>query len=411
MNDVGIEALNAYVPMYSLALDELAAARGVDPEKYRVGLGVETMAIAPPWEDAVTLAANAAAPLFERGLVDRDEIGMLLVATESAVDHAKPVSSFVHQLLRVQPACRTYELKHACYSGTAALMTASQWVASGAARGRKALVIAADIARYDLGSAGEPTQGAGAVAMVVSAVPSQLAVDFRQSGSFAEGVFDFWRPLDRREALVDGKYSVDCYLRALEGAYADFCAASGEPKASNPLLELYRAVLYHTPFPKMAWKAHRRLVEIDAARRGGATSAAELDRMAHASYGQAVAPHLAVARTVGNTYTASLYFGLSGLLETHGEQLRGQRIALFSYGSGCCAEFFSGYVGPAAGDGRIGIGELLANRRPVSIVEYEGMRAETPPDGKGLEPPHDFRGSFFFAGIEADRRRYRPAAR
>src|SRR5882724_2894204 len=188
MRDVGIESLSTYLPLYSLSLTDLAKARSVDPQKYRLGLGLETMAIAPPCEDAVTLAANAAAPLFDRGLVDR----------------AEPVSIFVHELLRAQPACRTYELKHACYGGTAALMTATQWVASGAARGRKALVIATDIARYDIGSAGEPTQGAGAVAMVVSDVPQQIAIDFRRSGSFAEGVFDFWRPLDRREALVDG---------------------------------------------------------------------------------------------------------------------------------------------------------------------------------------------------------------
>ena len=134
MRDVGIESLNVYMPMYSLSLAELAQARGVDPQKYRLGLGLETMAIAPPCEDAVTLAANAAAPLFERGLVEQGEIGLLLVATESAVDHAKPVSIFVHELLRAHPACRTYELKHACYGGTAALMTATQWIASGASR-------------------------------------------------------------------------------------------------------------------------------------------------------------------------------------------------------------------------------------------------------------------------------------
>jgi hydroxymethylglutaryl-CoA synthase len=269
MRDVGIESVSGYLPLYSLALGELAAARGVNPQKYRLGLGLDTMAIAPACEDAVTLAANAAAPLFDRGLVDRDEIGLLLVATESAVDHAKPVSIFVHELLRAQPASRTYELKHACYSGTAALMTATQWIASGASRGRKALVIASDIARYDVRSAGEPTQGAGAVAMVISDVPRQMTVDFRRSGSFAEGVFDFWRPLDRHEALVDGHYSVDCYLRALEGAYQDFERAGRGGGRPNPLpvtdrfsLPVSRAVPAHgvesSPSPSGSGLAHAR---------------------------------------------------------------------------------------------------------------------------------------------------------
>lgn len=87
MRDVEIERLSAYLPMYSLALDDLAALRGIEPQKYRLGLGLEAMAIAPPCEDTVTLAANAAAPLFAAGLVDPHEIGLLLVATESAVDH------------------------------------------------------------------------------------------------------------------------------------------------------------------------------------------------------------------------------------------------------------------------------------------------------------------------------------
>lgn len=408
MNDVGIESLGAYVPMYSLALDELARGRGVDPRKYRAGLGLETMAIAPPWEDAVTLAANAAAPLFEDGRVARDEIGLLLVATESAVDHARPVASFVHELLRVHPACRTVELKHACYGGTAALMTAAQWIASGAARGRKALVVATDVARYGFGTAGEPTQGAGAVAMVVSSVPWLLAVDFRRSGSFAEGVFDFWRPLERREALVDGKYSVDCYLRALEGAYDDFRAADGgRTVGGRPLPDVFRAFLYHTPFPKMAWKAHDRLLDVDARRRGEELDEAERERRVADSFASQVAPHLAFARLVGNTYTASLYVGLAALLDAAGERLRGERIALFSYGSGCCAEFFAATLGAGAGASPSGLAGLLASRRAVALEEYEAMRAATEPDAS-LRVPDGFRGRFVYRGSEDERRRYRP---
>jgi hydroxymethylglutaryl-CoA synthase len=408
MRDVGIENLSVYLPTYSLSLEELAKARGVDPQKYRLGLGLETIAIAPPCEDAVTLAANAAAPLFERGLIDRREIGMLLVATESAVDHAKPVSIFVHELLRAQPACRTYELKHACYSGTAALMTAVQWIASGAARGRKALVIATDIARYDFGSPAEPTQGAGAVAMVVSDVPAQIAVDFRRSGSFAEGVFDFWRPLDRREALVDGQYSVDCYLRALEGAYEDFERAGrgGDLRSPLPITDRFGVFLYHVPFPKMAWKAHRRLLEIDCGLRKEEGPPDE--DIALASYERTVSPYLSACRAVGNSYTASLYFCLATLLERHGERLRGEHAALFSYGSGCCAEFFNGVVGPGAGSVETGVGRLLARRRPISVADYEALR--TCSEDAEPSPPEGFQGSFYYAGTERERRRYLPVS-
>jgi hydroxymethylglutaryl-CoA synthase len=164
---VGIDRFAVYVPQYALRLGDLAVARGVPPEKLTAGLGVREMAIAAPCEDVVTLAATAGARLLRAAQVDPAEIGMLLVATETGVDHSKPVSIFVHDLLGIGPRCRVYELKHACYAGTAALMTAADWVRAAPGHTRQALVIAADIARYEIGSPGEPTQGAGAVAMLV----------------------------------------------------------------------------------------------------------------------------------------------------------------------------------------------------------------------------------------------------
>src|SRR5947208_5328127 len=124
------------------------------------------MAIAPPCEDVVTLAATAGARLLRAARVDPEEIGMLLVATETGVDHSKPVSIFVHDLLGIGVRCRVYELKHACYAGTAALMTAADWVRASGGRPRRALVVAAGIARYEVGPAGGPTPGGGGVAML-----------------------------------------------------------------------------------------------------------------------------------------------------------------------------------------------------------------------------------------------------
>ena len=48
---------------------------------------------------------------------------------------------------------------------------------------RFAIVVSADIAEYELGSSGEPTQGAGAVAMLVGQQPTLLEIDPRFSGS------------------------------------------------------------------------------------------------------------------------------------------------------------------------------------------------------------------------------------
>src|SRR5207253_4497319 len=325
---VGIERLQVYVPQYALRLTDLAAARDIPPEKLTAGLGVQEMAIAPPCEDVVTLAATAGARLLRAADVDPEEIGMLLVATETGVDHSKPVSIFVHDLLGIGRRCRVYELKHACYAGTAALMTAADWVRAGGGRGRRALVIAADIARYELGSPGEPTQGAGAVAMLVGREPRALVLS-EQSGTYAGNVHDFWRPLDRREAIVDGKDSVACYLDALAGAFTAYRGLERPPLGPGEALSdrLVR-LLYHTPYPKMAMKAHRRLVEIDWAAAGRAVA----EDAAAVSYRDRAAPGLAAVARVGNTYTASLYLCLAALLEAEGRALAGARLGLFSYG-------------------------------------------------------------------------------
>ena len=194
---VGIDQIGIYTPGYALPLAALAAARGVPVEKIHFGLGAYEMSVAPPWEDSVTLAASAALRALGSAGTSADEIGLLLVGTETAVDHAKPIGSFLHELLGLSSRCRTVELKHACYGGTAGMMLAIEWLRSGAARGRKALVVATDIARYDLGSSAEFTQGAGAAALLLSEQPRLLALD-PATGVYARNVYDFWRPLDRR---------------------------------------------------------------------------------------------------------------------------------------------------------------------------------------------------------------------
>lgn len=403
---VGIERIAAYVPCYALPLRDLAAARGVPAEKLTTGLGVQEMAIAPPCEDVVTLAASAGLRCLRSAGVDPGEIGMLLVATETGVDHAKPVGIFVHELLGIGRHCRVWELKHACYAGTAALMTAADWVRARGARRRRALVVAADIARYEPNTPGEPTQGAGAVAMLVGPEPRVLALE-PDSGTYAANVYDFWRPFGRREALVDGKFSVDCYLEALAGAFTQYRAAERPALAPEEALsDRLARLLYHTPFPKMAWKAHRRLVELDWRAAGGrfARVEASFDDAVAASFREQAAAGIEAVSHVGNTYTASLYLCLAGLLEREGRALGARRLGLFSYGSGCCAEFFTGTV-PSGVEtvADAGLAKLLRDRTTIDVAQYERLlgTAET-----GGEPPPAFAGDFVFHGVRQDRRQY-----
>src|SRR3954464_9875093 len=219
MMKIGIDALGVAIPRRYLDMVELARARGIEPGKYVEGLGAREMAVAEPGEDSVALAALAGSRALAASEIDRANLGLLIVGPETGGDHSKPVASFVHGLLELPAAMRVYDTQHACYGGTAGVMAAVEWIAPGAADGRAALVVCSDIARYGVATAGEPTQGAGAVAMVITASPGLLELDVGISGAASPHVHDFWRPLGLREAQVDGHYSVQCYLEAVAAAY------------------------------------------------------------------------------------------------------------------------------------------------------------------------------------------------
>lgn len=396
MRTIGIDSIAIAAPEGYVELAELAEARHVPPSKYVEGLGVSRMAVARAHEDTVALAANAARRLFATAGIDPSNIGLVIVGTETAVDHSKPIAAYLHGLLGLPERCRVYETKHACFGGTAGVLTAMDWIASGSARGRQALVVCTDVARYALRSPGEPTQGAGAVAMIVSENPRLVALEHGISGSYAKDVHDFWRPLYSKEAVVDGHYSVQCYLDALAGAYSAWSEASREAGFHKD--SIVRRC-YHVPYGKMAKKAHRHVEQIEG----------KTDAQADASYAEQVASSLRLPSQIGNIYTGSLYLALASLLEFEAADIEGKRISLFSYGSGCTAEWFAGRVQPGAGAfvRQLKLAEPLERRRKLSIAEYEAIRAADEEVDRRPVQSLDGNGMVAFLGVDNERRVYR----
>jgi len=334
MTDVGVSDMAMYIPPFYIPHRELASARGVPWEKYQIGLGNNKMSILPNWEDAVTMAANAGAQLLEKTGTGPKEIRQLVVCTESGVDHSKPVASFVQGLLKIGSRCRVYEIKHACYGGTAGIVHSIDWIARNHNLPKKALVIMTDIALYGFGSAGEPTQGAGAVALLIEKDPLLCSIDTSVNGVFSRDVFDFWRPTGHRFPVVDGKYSIACYLTALEGAVSHMRSNLG--LHNERVLEAVDYLVYHMPFTNMSRKAHRHLIDFEY----GDLGLEDREQLFVDTFKAKVEPGLLGAREVGNIYTGSVYMGLVSLLEAEAERVAGKRVGLFSYGSGCGAEFF-----------------------------------------------------------------------
>ncbi len=172
----GIASIGLNFPPLALPVEELARLRGQDPKKYTIGLGCSEMALCTEDHGVVEMAVEAAKRALSRWDGGLERIGLIAVGTESALDMSRPLSAWVADRLGLAGAVRSYEVKHACYGGTLALRQALEWKMSGASAGRAALVIAADEALYELRDPGEPTQGAGAVAMIVDQ-PVIAAID------------------------------------------------------------------------------------------------------------------------------------------------------------------------------------------------------------------------------------------
>jgi len=373
---IGIDQIGVYPCALSLDIGELCAARGLDATNFQQRLFCEERSLMGPMEDVVTLAVNAARPMLTAD--DLDAIRLLVVATESAPDQEKPVSSWVHHFLGLRRDCRNFEVKHACYGATGALQIAAGWIASGVSPGAKALVINTDHALFHfVGGTQEPVLGAGSVAVLVSSNPRIASLDLGWHGVRAHHVFDLFRPAPGVET-GDADDSLLSYLDGVELTYDDYVAAVGSPVDFDAF---FAANFYHVPFGGLSQRAHMRL----ARRELGLSKAA-----AEAHWRRKSCASLTYNRRTGGIYGGATFLALAGLID-HGTIAPGGRVGIYSYGSGSCAEFYSVTVREQARAtvSAARIQALLDARRRVSVAEYEaceravqaatGSREYTPP--------------------------------
>lgn len=359
---VGIESIGIHLPPLALPVEELAKLRGEDPNKYTIGLGCSQMAICPPDYTVVDLATESARRALDRWGGDASRIGMIATGTETAVDMSRPLSAYVAERLGMSGGIRSYEVKHACYGGTLALRQATEWRMSGAGGDRAALVIAADVAMYEEGDPGEATGGAGAVAFIVDQ-PDIAAIE-PLSIPYSEPEFDFWRPVGNKFPSVNGKLSLECYKKAAEFCFRALVAERDPEKA----LQMFEALCFHVPFPKMVRKAVLHFAEAL-----GLTAEKIIEL-----FEQKVEPTMIWNKLTGNAYTASLWISVANALQGRNT---GDRIAAFSYGSGFGAELLSLVAGPDAKAGAWAedMERDLADRRIITAEDYNQLRAAVQP--------------------------------
>lgn len=412
----GIDALAYDVSKIHLSIQTLAKARDIDPEKLEKGLGLINMTLPDAHQDTVVLGANALTKLILQNDIDLSEISRIYVGTESGIDSSKPIASFLIALMEQKfgenslSECDVVDFTFACIGGVDALQNCLDFVRLNP--DKKAIVVTADIAKYDLNSTGEYTQGAGAVAMLISSDPRIIAFDNQWSVS-TKGVFDFFKPyrqvskdeitgnqnnepwfgnleseieIHKDQPVFDGQYSNQCYTDRTRAAYFSL---KDLKKTQDSLYDSWENIIMHLPY---AFQGRRMLPEIyalDATTKifsGDEDAAAYQNKLKELSKAQAyktfvtnkLQPAELASSLIGNLYAGSIFMGLLSTLENASEKniaLEGKKIGFMAYGSGSKSKVFEGIVQLdwKSAIAKVQLFENLKNSIEIDFKTYEKL--------------------------------------
>ncbi len=362
---VGIEALNVYCGLAYMPVQALFAGRGLNEERI-ANLMMQQKSLGLPFEDPITSAVNAAKPIVDAlDPEEKDRIEILVTSTESGIDYSKSVASYVHRYLGLSGRCRVMEAKQACYAATGAVQMGVAYVASGISPGAKVLVIATDVTLVDASAEyTEPAMGFGAAAVLISDRPRILTVDLGAFGNWSFETLDSARPAPTFD-IVNVDSSLFAYLDCLKQAFL----AYRDRVEGAEFATTFDFLVMHTPFAGLVKAGHRKMM-----REFAEGSAVEIEQ----DFARRVLPGITYGAKVGNLCSGSVYLALAGLIDTV-QPDSSYRVGLYSYGSGCCSEFFSGLIDQdsTAALSEMRIGQHIADRYAFTFDEYEALLKET----------------------------------
>ncbi|GAA5940220.1 hydroxymethylglutaryl-CoA synthase [Sporobolomyces koalae] len=435
--NVGIHAIDLYFPLRCIDESDLERFDGVSAGKYTIGLGQDKMAFCDDREDINSFLLTVTKSLLDKYQIPTDSIGRIDVGTETLIDKSKSVKTLLMDLFPGNSDIEGIDSKNACYGGTAALFNACNWIESSSWDGRYALVVAGDIAIYAEGGA-RPVGGAGAVAMLVG--PDAPLVLESVHGSHMANVYDFYKPhLSSEYPEVDGPLTQTCYPSALENSYDHFRAKEARrlnAQVQDVTLDNFDFFAFHSPYGKLVQKGYARLLYNDYLSNPQhpkfesiPAEFAQLDRqktllnkdiekaftaLSAADFKAKVGPSTLTSKKLGNMYTASLYGAFASLLySVDSEQLQDKRIAMYSYGSGLAATFFSIKVKGSTQEiqKQLNLNERLAKNQVRSCEEYikalehrehKHNISDYTPDGSVDDIPE---GAYYLAHCDGKHRR------
>ena len=381
----GIDAIAFDVAQLHLPIKTLAYARNIEPEKLEKGLGLIKMTLPDVHQDTVVFGANALTKLVLENEINLGEISRIYVGTESAIDSSKPISSFLIALMEqkfgedILANCDVVDFTFACIGGVDALQNCFDFVRLNP--NKKAIVITTDFAKYDLNSTGEYTQGAGALAMLVTANPKIIAFENEWATS-TKGVFDFFKPyrtiskeaitgnklndpwfdnleteieIHKDQPVFDGQYSNQCYMDRTRSAYFTLKTIK---KTTETLYNTWESIIMHLPYSFQGRRMLSEIYTLDAAKpilSGNESPADYQNKLKEVSKSeeyrafvtQKLQPAEMASSLIGNLYTGSIFMGFLSTLAHFANTnaaISGKKFGFLAYGSGSKSKVFEGVI-------------------------------------------------------------------
>jgi hydroxymethylglutaryl-CoA synthase len=353
--DIGIIAMEVYTPRHAISADELER-KGIPAKSKNGQLSV---AVWDAQEDSISMALTACSQLLKNHVKDPYKIGRIEVGTESNVDMAKSIKSYLMDLLPNDHVdVEGVDNTNACYGGTAALLNALAWCRE---TGRDAIVVATDTADMDLVDSG--WRGAAAVAMLVGYDP-WITIHRRRVSCF-KNTDDFFKPRSssKKSPVIKTRQSMDHYIYALDHTINAMSRHGLDMKSVE-------AFVFHGGL----CAAFMRLVE-----RHLTTSIKSIKTWEN---------HFECARSaanqIGGMYTASLYVNLASLLaKISSDPPQVSTLCLFSYGSGSTATLLHATVHHKEGHS-LNLFDQLAGRAMVSYDTLSAIVDSSDSDKKAI---------------------------
>jgi hydroxymethylglutaryl-CoA synthase len=451
-SNIGIKAIELYFPSQCVDQAELEKFDGVSQGKYTIGLGQTKMSFCDDREDIYSLALTVVSSLVKKHNIDLNNIGRLEVGTETLLDKSKSVKSVLMQLFEKSGNFNVegVDTVNACYGGTNALFNSFNWVESSGWDGRDAIVVAGDIALYKKGNA-RPTGGAGCVAMLIGP-DAPIVVEPGLRGSYITHAYDFYKPdLTSEYPIVDGHFSIRCYLEAVDACYKAYNnrektlkaqqnghvnGVNGHDQDQETPLDRFDYMCFHAPTCKLVSKSYARLLYNDYIANPSnpifAEVPADLKDMDYATsvtdktvekvfmglskkrFAARVTPSIQVPTMCGNMYCGSVYGSLCSLIaNVDSEAAIGKRVGMFSYGSGLASSMFSFKIRGSIKEMQkeLDVHARLDARRTVAPEVYDEMcnLREKAHLQKDFVPAgsteHLFPGTYYLIGVDSMFRR------